>query len=201
MVSIKIKDSLPGWLIQSLEIRDENGTLFHCYFHKHRFTGYIRLDHDWYLLLCISSAFGKFPESQTLTNLFVYGIGGVSCLSCIIYPVIYLGTGWLYAFLHRREAVLSLEIGALGGGLSSALAGLIAGIFSGLVSIILTPLIYQSSFPGQMPPGTNFPFQSINTLMTSFGSLFSACWSALIAGGLGVLAVDRRALYSNRSRS
>ena len=150
----------------------------------------------------ISSAFGKFPESQTWTNLFVYGIGGISCLSCIIYPVIYLGTGWLYAFLHRREAGLFLETGALGGGLSSALAGLITGIFNGLVSIILTPLIYQSSFPGQMPPGTNFPFQSISTLMTSFGSLFSACWSALIAGGLGAIGgLVGGALYSNRSRS
>ena len=149
----------------------------------------------------VTTAFDQSSNLQPGDYTFLYGLGGLSCLSCIFLPIIYLGTGWLYTYLHWREATLSLEIGALGGGLSSALAGLITGIFSGLVSIVLMPLIYQNAFPGQLNPGYDLPFQSINTLTTSFSSLFSACWSALIAGALGAVGgLIGAALYSNRSR-
>jgi len=148
-----------------------------------------------------SSAFDQLSDPQTWSSPLIYGLGGMSCIGCLAFPIIYMVTGWLYTYLHQREGTISLENGALGGGLSSGLAGLITGIFSGLVSIVLTPLIYQNTLSNQIPPDLNFPFQTINTITTSFGSIFSACWSAVLAGGLGAIGgLIGGAIYSKQSR-
>lgn len=163
------------------------------------------------LLVLVSTAFSYFAISSTfnqlfgaesaISNFFVYGISSLSCLNCLVFPAIYLSTGLLYTILHWREASVSLEIGALGGGLSSASAGLITGIFSGLISIVLTPFIYQHSLPGQLPSRMNFPMQTINILTTSFSNTASACWSTLVAGGLGTLGgLLGGAIFINRIR-
>lgn len=137
--------------------------------------------------LAVTEALDGFSMPTPQTSPLIFGLGGLSCISCIAFPVIYLLTGFFYTFLHQRQSTLALEIGALGGGLSAGTAGLLAGIFSGLISVVLTPLTYQNIVPNQMPPGMEFPFQSFNTLISSLGSLFSACWSALVAGGLGAI--------------
>jgi hypothetical protein len=142
---------------------------------------------------------GQTPDPKSFTSPLIVGLGGISCFSCLIFPVIYMFTGWFYTFLHQREENLSLEISALGGAAASGVAGLVSGIFSGLVAIIITPFIYQS-VANQVSPGMEFPSESINTISSSFGYMFSACWSALVAGGLGALGgLIGGALYNRQT--
>jgi hypothetical protein len=124
------------------------------------------------------------PIQEFTTPLFS-SLSGFCCLSCLINLFLYLGTGFLYAWVHHREAILSLEDGAIGGSVSSGLATLITGIFSSLLSILLTPLMLQMSL-------TEIPSQAhqiglISSLFSGASSFFGACFSALFATALGAI--------------
>jgi uncharacterized membrane protein YjgN (DUF898 family) len=130
--------------------------------------------------------FDQFPNPPSFSQPLILGLGGLSIVSCLVYPIVYMGTGWFYTYLHKKEGNLPLEIGALGGAASAGTAGLLAGIFTGLLTIVLAPILYKS-FTNQIVPGTDFPYQSINMITSSLSSIFGACWRALVAAGLGAL--------------
>lgn len=124
----------------------------------------------------------------------------VGCFGAILAPLVHLGTGILYAYLHGREAPLAAEDGAIGGAASAATARLISGLFATLTGLFLTPILV-SRLTGPTPPQfspSDFPFLVIPTLVTAVGGLVGLCFAGVIAGAVGALGGALGSVWANR---
>jgi hypothetical protein len=72
-------------------------------------------------------------------------------LACICTPVIGIGAGLLYAYLHGREAALTVADGAIGGAATGAIIQLIGGILGACLSLLVVPQVLQQA-TAQVPP-------------------------------------------------
>ncbi|HNT23992.1 MAG TPA: hypothetical protein PKM21_06495 [Anaerolineales bacterium] len=115
-------------------------------------------------------------------------VGGSVSLSCVGIVggiIVHIGSGLLYAFLHRREGSLSTQDGAIGGAASAGTAAWIAGLFSVMTSIIFSSVIMRGTgAPGDI---NGLPFMAINAVSSSSRGLLGGCFNALLAAALGAL--------------
>jgi hypothetical protein len=74
-----------------------------------------------------------------------------SVLACLCVPIIGIGAGLLYAYLHSREAALTVGDGAIGGAATGALISLVGGLFGACVGLLLVPTLLQQA-TADIPP-------------------------------------------------
>ena len=112
----------------------------------------------------------------------------ISCIGMIAAPVVHIGTGLLYAFLHRREGSMTTEQGVLGGAAAAGTARFMTALFSIMLSVVVSAVMMRGFSAPNMPgmPG-NYPFLPINTAASSIGGLIGGCFSTLLAAALGAL--------------
>jgi len=93
-----------------------------------------------YTVIDTALGYSQSPPSYT-----AFGNSG----SCLITLFVGLGSGILYAFLHRQQAPLTSGVGATGGAAAGGLALLISGIFGVLVAVFLVPDVLAQSLAAQ----------------------------------------------------
>lgn len=124
----------------------------------------------------------------------------VGCFGIILAPLVHIGIGMFYAYLHGREAPMAAEDGAIGGAASAATARLISGLFATLTGVFLTPILV-SRLTGPATPQfspNDFPFLVIPTLVTAVGGLVALCFAVVIAGAVGALGGALASLWTHR---
>jgi hypothetical protein len=142
-------------------------------------------------------------DLRVLDNLPPYAIGFTTVIGCfgtILAPLVHIGVGILYAYLHRREAPLAAEDGAIGGAASAGTARLISGLFATMTGLFLTPVLVSRlsgpAIPGS--PSDGFPFLLIPTLVTAVGGLVGLCFAVAIAAAVGALGGALSSAWANR---
>jgi hypothetical protein len=118
-----------------------------------------------------------------------------SGISLVLAPIVYAGTGALYAWLHRREdQPVSAEQGAIGGAAAAFTARFATGLLITLGSVLLSTVMYQmmGDVSNSVPNPGSMPFPApigsvIGGISSVIGGLFSACFGSVIAAALGAL--------------
>jgi hypothetical protein len=115
------------------------------------------------------------------------------CLS----PIVNAGIGVLYVYLHRREAQVMPEIGAMGGAASAALGRLVAGVVSVFLSFITTNMMMQQ-IAGVENMFNDPAVAGIMAISTTVGGLFGICISGMIGALFGAIGGGLGAWWFNR---
>ena len=106
-------------------------------------------------------------------------VGGLLCIFSLIMDV---GAGFLYAYLGRREAAVSLGNGALGGALAGLAARFVSSLVGSCISVLVIPA-FQTRAAADLPPELAGPTAGFGTAGGILGIVFVVCLF-LIAGGV-----------------
>jgi len=124
---------------------------------------------------------------------FMWVSTAISGIGFVLAPIVYVGSGALYAWLHRREAQpVTAEQGAVGGAAVAATARFTTGLFQALTSLLVTGLLYQNiasqigPIPGGIPGGTPFII-GFGIFSGVMGSILGTCFGSVFAAALGAL--------------
>jgi hypothetical protein len=157
-----------------------------------------------FILLSSLVAYWLVPSNlRVLDNLspgFFGLISVTSCASAVLAPLAHAGTGILYAYLHRREALLTAEDGAIGGAASAATSRLIAGFTGTVVGFLFIPTLFSRLSANGMPQFSpnDLPVFMFPLLFSAAGSVIGLCFGALIAGAIGALGGALASLFVNK---
>jgi len=83
-------------------------------------------------------------------------VGGASALSsvaCLCALAVDVAVGLLYAYLHSREAPVTVGDGAMGGAVSGAVGRLVSGLVGVLLSLLIVPALVSQTTSQIMPGG------------------------------------------------
>ncbi|GAB4529719.1 MAG: hypothetical protein Fur0018_16510 [Anaerolineales bacterium] len=110
------------------------------------------------------------------------------CLGLFVIGLAYIGSGFLYTYLHQRDEALTSELAVLGGAATGASIGLASGIFRTLLFLLMRPIV-QQAMQQAMPPG-NMPLDQFSPSMMLFSiapSLVGICMGIVFAAALGFM--------------
>jgi hypothetical protein len=108
--------------------------------------------------------------------------GIVGSLLCIFSLIMDVGAGFLYAHFGRREAVVSVGSGALGGALAGLAARFVSSLVGSCISVLLIPL-FQNRAAADLPSELAGPAADLGTAGGMVGIFFVVCLY-LVAGGI-----------------
>jgi len=110
----------------------------------------------------------------------------LALLACICIPIVDGGAGFLYTYLHSREAPVTVGDGAIGGAASGVIIHIIGGLFGACVGAVVTPLVLQQT-AANIPPDVAGAAMAGGIAGGLVGAVIGLCVGIVIGAALGAI--------------
>ena len=110
----------------------------------------------------------------------------IGLLACLCIPIIDIGAGFLYSYLHSREATLTIGDGAIGGAASGAVIHIIGGIFGACLGLLVVPMVLQQTV-ADVPPDVAGVALAGGIAGGAIGAVIGLCIGLVIGLVLGAI--------------